>query len=514
MSWDRKVIEYEGVKYCKEEDFLANRLVANQFYVEFDESFDVEKNVDILFKILAYEGNKFSSISFENLSSKLYNCTVELPISDSTINRYQEHKPLPKLYDFELYEHRFCDFGMCEQKYKFFKPEPRLYEFELGEELEKKWKDVIKNSIPMFLTSLTPYVNTNIVVCELEQNDKLEKETDMMFYDDHPLNIVRNHLVANEFNIEFGKRFDFDVEKKADVVLEILANGGDKFSNIYLEYLHSKLYNLIIEVCKTYYRGLINLFYGVYLTIKMSEDRKIIEHEGFKYYKEDGQWYRMLPIKEDEMPDVIKTKRQSKFNLLPEIQLDIFKCLDFTQLLSVQQANVYFKNFIYEHGKVLAMKKFHKLEFVNHLVNNATINRYKEHVPQPKLYDFELEEHRFCDFGMCQQKYKFFKPEPRLYEFELGEELEMKWKDGIKHSIPMFLTSDNAHINTVVCELVQNYKEEKELKFYDFELSEELEEKWNAAIEKSIPMFLESRCYAKEEKVLCELYGQNFNDEK
>jgi len=81
------------------------------------------------------------------------------------------------------------------------------------------------------------------------------QETDMMFYDDHPLNIVRNHLVANEFNIEFGKRFDFDVEKKADVVLEILANGGDKFSDIYLEYLHSKLYNLIIEVCKTYYRG-------------------------------------------------------------------------------------------------------------------------------------------------------------------------------------------------------------------------------------------------------------------
>nr|CAD2172528.1 unnamed protein product [Meloidogyne enterolobii] len=39
----------------------------------------------------------------------------------------------------------------------------------------------------------------------------------------------------------------------------------------------------------------------------------------------------------------------------------------------------------------------------------------------------------------------------------------MKWKDGIKHSIPMFLTSDNAHINTVVCELVQNYKEEKDL---------------------------------------------------
>jgi len=74
----------------------------------------------------------------------------------------------------------------------------------------------------------------------------------------------------------------------------------------------------------------------------------------------------MLPIKEDEMPDS-KIKRQSKFNLLPEIQLDIFKCLSFTQLLTVQQTNVYFKNFIYEHGKVLAMKKFNKLEFVCYL---------------------------------------------------------------------------------------------------------------------------------------------------
>jgi len=75
----------------------------------------------------------------------------------------------------------------------------------------------------------------------------------------------------------------------------------------------------------------------------------------------------MFPIEEDKVPDAIKIK--SKFDLPPEIQLDVFKCLDFTQLLAVQQTNVYFKNFIYEHGKVLARKKFDKLEIVSCFIN-------------------------------------------------------------------------------------------------------------------------------------------------
>ncbi|CAK5084206.1 unnamed protein product [Meloidogyne enterolobii] len=184
----------------------------------------------------------------------------------------------------------------------------------------------------------------------------------------------------------------------------------------------------------------------------MSQNRKVIEYEGVKYCKEEGLWYQMLQIREDKLPDAIKTERQLKFNLLPEIQLDVFKCLDFAQLLSVQQTNVYFKNFIYEHGKVLAMKKFYKLEIV-------------EHKPQPKLYDFDLGDYRFTsNFGMCEQKYKFFKPEPRLYEFELGEELEKKWKDGIKNSIPMFLTmGGGTNIKTAVCEFDHEGKLEKGL---------------------------------------------------
>ncbi|CAK5018700.1 unnamed protein product [Meloidogyne enterolobii] len=50
--------------------------------------------------------------------------------------------------------------------------------------------------------------------------------------------------------------------------------------------------------------------------------------------------------------------------LPPEVQLDIFKCLNFTQLLNVQQTNCYFKNFINEYEDELARKKCHKLLFV------------------------------------------------------------------------------------------------------------------------------------------------------
>ncbi|KAL7072564.1 hypothetical protein ACQ4LE_007701 [Meloidogyne hapla] len=47
----------------------------------------------------------------------------------------------------------------------------------------------------------------------------------------------------------------------------------------------------------------------------MSEDRKIIEHDGFEYYKEEGQWYQMssffrdnFAIKEDKVPDIVKSQ--------------------------------------------------------------------------------------------------------------------------------------------------------------------------------------------------------------
>ena len=52
-------------------------------------------------------------------------------------------------------------------------------------------------------------------------------------------------------------------------------------------------------------------------------------------------------------------------NSLPiETKLDIFKFLNFVQLLAVQQTSFYFKNFIDKYGKELARKKFEYLNLV------------------------------------------------------------------------------------------------------------------------------------------------------
>ncbi|CAK5115005.1 unnamed protein product [Meloidogyne enterolobii] len=96
----------------------------------------------------------------------------------------------------------------------------------------------------------------------------------------------------------------------------------------------------------------------------MSEDQTIIEYEGIKYYLEEGQWYQMTPIRNDKVPAGIKTKKGIQISLLQENLLDVFKFLDFNQLLSFQQTSFYFKNIVDKYGKELARKKFEKLKFV------------------------------------------------------------------------------------------------------------------------------------------------------
>ncbi|CAK5084212.1 unnamed protein product [Meloidogyne enterolobii] len=174
----------------------------------------------------------------------------------------------------------------------------------------------------------------------------------------------------------------------------------------------------------------------------------------------------MYPVGEDKVPDAFKIK--SKFDLPPEIQLDVFKCLDFTQLLDVQQTNVYFKNFVNEHGKVLARKEFDKLEIFS--IDDPNIDERKTRVPQTKLYDFKLDEHK-RDFGFCDQnELNLFKIGREFYNFELTGELEKKWKRGIEESIPMFLqTVGKGNFEVAVFQLEQNFYSEREL--YYFQLS-------------------------------------------
>ncbi|CAK5111672.1 unnamed protein product [Meloidogyne enterolobii] len=60
-------------------DFVLNHLVSNEleFYIDSTE-FDIEKNLDVLFKVLANGGSKFSMINFPCIDSKFYNFIIEV----------------------------------------------------------------------------------------------------------------------------------------------------------------------------------------------------------------------------------------------------------------------------------------------------------------------------------------------------------------------------------------------------------------------------------------------------
>nr|CAD2204743.1 unnamed protein product [Meloidogyne enterolobii] len=109
------------------------------------------------------------------------------------------------------------------------------------------------------------------------------------------------------------------------------------------------------------------------------------------------------PTNKDEKTSLV-------FSLPSEVQLDIFKYLNFDQLLPFQQSSSYFNNFIEKFEKRLPRKQYHILSLDCNLVY------FRENI--------------------------LFKPDPKLYDFQLSKELEEKWKYGIEKSIPLFLCGD------------------------------------------------------------------------
>uniref|UniRef100_A0A914KN68 F-box domain-containing protein n=1 Tax=Meloidogyne incognita TaxID=6306 RepID=A0A914KN68_MELIC len=155
----------------------------------------------------------------------------------------------------------------------------------------------------------------------------------------------------------------------------------------------------------------------------MSENGKIIEYDGIKYYLEEGHLYRLVSIGRCRLPVEIKPKKGVKLSLPRENLLDVFKFLDFNQLLSFQQTSFYFKNIVDKYGNELARKKYDWLGF-------------------SRISDLKFGKNNFVEI------------EPHLYDFELSKRLEQKWIRGIEESIPMFLTTTQySDIDTVVCEL-------------------------------------------------------------
>nr|CAD2131272.1 unnamed protein product [Meloidogyne enterolobii] len=91
-----------------------------------------------------------------------------------------------------------------------------------------------------------------------------------------------------------------------------------------------------------------------------------------------------------------------------ETKLDIFKCLNYQQLLAFKLSNVYFRDFINKYEGNLAKEKFEKISIGN-LIGGMKISR------------------------------KFIKQVAYTFDFSLTEEPEEKFRNGLKEPISLYL---------------------------------------------------------------------------
>ncbi|CAK5011428.1 unnamed protein product [Meloidogyne enterolobii] len=98
-------------------------------------------------------------------------------------------------------------------------------------------------------------------------------------------------------------------------------------------------------------------------------------------------------------------------SLPPEVQLDVLKSLNFTQLFSLRQANFYFCNLINKYEGELARMKFSSIDL-------ATC----------------------CPDFSCE--YTFIDPQSGVFEITLNDQLKEKWQDAIDKSIPLFFDGE------------------------------------------------------------------------
>uniref|UniRef100_A0A1I8BCZ3 F-box domain-containing protein n=1 Tax=Meloidogyne hapla TaxID=6305 RepID=A0A1I8BCZ3_MELHA len=126
-------------------DFSLNHLkIGECLQLDFNGVWNIEENTENLFNLLINERAKFKEICYTRLEeSTLYDMIIKLHVGPRT-SHFLFGQPKPE----ELY-----------------KPKPELYDFELSEQLEKKWKDAIKKSIPMYITIINNDITGNVVLC-------------------------------------------------------------------------------------------------------------------------------------------------------------------------------------------------------------------------------------------------------------------------------------------------------------------------------------------------------------
>ncbi|CAK5061322.1 unnamed protein product [Meloidogyne enterolobii] len=91
-----------------------------------------------------------------------------------------------------------------------------------------------------------------------------------------------------------------------------------------------------------------------------------------------------------------------------ETKLDIFKCLNYQQLLAFKLSNVYFRNFVIKYEGEFAKEKFNMIS-LGYL-------------------------------GRGELPRQFIKPKAEDFDSPLPKELEEKFKNGFGYPIPLFLS--------------------------------------------------------------------------
>ncbi|CAK5087340.1 unnamed protein product [Meloidogyne enterolobii] len=124
---------------------------------------------------------------------------------------------------------------------------------------------------------------------------------------------------------------------------------------------------------------------------------------------------------------VAKTKIITpKFSLPPEVLLDVLKCLDFNQLFSLRQTNFYFCNLINKYEVELARMKLSRLANIK-----LSSKVFQNATRKGDLFEKIL----FSTY----QNAKYVRLQSGISEFTLNDQLKEKWQAALEKSIPLYL---------------------------------------------------------------------------
>nr|CAD2131244.1 unnamed protein product [Meloidogyne enterolobii] len=108
------------------------------------------------------------------------------------------------------------------------------------------------------------------------------------------------------------------------------------------------------------------------------------------------------------------------FSLPIEVQLDIFKYLNYEELYSVKQTNLYLSDFIINFEGELAREKFYKISIKDII----------------RLEDFP---------------HKLIRLETENFGFPLNEHIEDNFKNELEKPIPLYLPYQESNNDIIIC---------------------------------------------------------------